>query len=101
VARLWTIRQMSLAVARALDERRAPALEAAIVKDLGTTFEQFVVASIQSLTEVDPDPGATSAFENLLAESVVMAPSYTIRGGTTEVLRSVVARSLVGARKKP
>jgi alkylation response protein AidB-like acyl-CoA dehydrogenase len=96
VVRFWTIRQLSLSVARALQEGRAPAVEAAIVKDLGTTFEQEVVAVLQSLIEDDPDPGASSLFESLLAQAVVVSPSYTIRGGTTEVLRSVAARGLAG-----
>jgi alkylation response protein AidB-like acyl-CoA dehydrogenase len=98
VARFWTIRQLSLSVARALQEGRAPAVEAAIVKDLGTTFEQEVVAVLQSLIEDDPDPDASSLFESLLAQAVVVSPSYTIRGGTTEVLRSVAARGLQGRR---
>jgi hypothetical protein len=60
VARFWTIRQLSLSMARALQEDRAPAVEAAMVKDLGTTFEQKVVATIQPLVEDDPDPGSSS-----------------------------------------
>ncbi len=98
VSRYWTIRQLSLSVARALQEGRAPAIEAAIVKDLGTTFEQEVVATIQTLYDEDPDPGSSSLLESLLAQAVVISPSYTIRGGTTEVLRSVAARGLRGAR---
>jgi hypothetical protein len=60
-------------------------------------FEQEVVAIIQSLIEDDPDPGSSSLLESLLAQAVVVAPSYTIRGGTTEILRSVAARGLRGA----
>jgi alkylation response protein AidB-like acyl-CoA dehydrogenase len=94
LARCWSIRQLSLSVARSLQEGLSPAVEAAMVKDLGTTFEQEVVATMQSVVADDPDPGAASLFESLLAQSVVVSPSYTIRGGTTEVLRSVAARSL-------
>lgn len=97
VARTWSIRQLSLSVARSLQEGRSPAVEAAMVKDLGTTFEQEAVATMQSLVEEDPDPGASSPFESLLAQAVVTSPSFTIRGGTTEVLRSVAARGLRGA----
>ncbi|MHB8190901.1 MAG: acyl-CoA dehydrogenase family protein [Ferrimicrobium sp.] len=94
VSRLWMIRQLSLSVAKAIDEHKSPAVEAAIVKDMGTTFEQEVVQVIQSLLEEDPDPGANSLFERLLAESIMISPTYTLRGGTTEVLRTVAARSL-------
>jgi alkylation response protein AidB-like acyl-CoA dehydrogenase len=97
-SRYWTIRQMSLSVARALEQGQAPAVESAMVKDLGTTFEQEVVAVLQDLLDHDPDPGSSSLFESLLAQATLVAPSYTIRGGTTEVLRGVVARSLRGQR---
>lgn len=93
-ARYWTIRQLSLSVARALERGQAPAVEAAMVKDLGTTFEQEVVAVLSDLADHDPDPGSSSLFESLLARATLVAPSYTIRGGTTEVLRGVVARAL-------
>jgi alkylation response protein AidB-like acyl-CoA dehydrogenase len=93
-ARLWAIRQLSLSIARAIDEGRSPAVQGSIVKDLGTTFEQEVVAALGELADEELDPDAGDLFESLLAESVLMAPSYTIRGGTTEVLRTVSARAL-------
>jgi alkylation response protein AidB-like acyl-CoA dehydrogenase len=93
-ARYWVIRQLSLSVAGAIDAGQAPAIEAAMVKDLGTVFEQDVIATIQGLIETAPDPGSASRFERLLAEAVLKGPSFTIRGGTTEVLRSVAARAL-------
>jgi acyl-CoA dehydrogenase len=37
----------------------------------------------------DPDP-----FEAALAESVLHAPSWTLRGGTREILRGIIARGL-------
>lgn len=93
-SRFWAIRQLSLSVARALQDGRTPAVEAAMVKDLGTTFEQEVVATLHAMTDVDLDPGSASLFEALLAQATLTSPSYTIRGGTTEILRSVAARSL-------
>lgn len=98
VARAWGIRQMSLAVARSLQHGGRPAVEAAMVKDLGTMFEQEVVATMQSVFDADPDPGSESLFESLLAQSVLISPSYTLRGGTTEILRSVAARAIRSAQ---
>lgn len=98
-ARLWAIRQLSLSVARLIQRGRSPAVEAAMVKDLGTMFEQEVALTMQVLVEDDPDPGSLSLFESLLGQAIVIAPSYTIRGGTTEVLRSVAARSLREAHR--
>ena len=67
LARWWALRQVSLCVARLVDEGQAPALEAAISKDLGTQFEQQVIARIQTLVDLEPSPEAQSAYERLLA----------------------------------
>jgi 3-oxocholest-4-en-26-oyl-CoA dehydrogenase alpha subunit len=94
VAGWWGIRALSLSVARLLDAGRAPAAEAALVKELGTRFEQDVLDTIWRLVPDGPDPAAESPFERLLAASILGAPSFTIRGGTNEILRSVAARAL-------
>lgn len=93
-ARYWGIRQLSLAVARALDAGHAPAVEAALVKEIGTRFEQEVVEVLRAAAEIEIDPEGDSLFEDLLAEAVLTSPSFTLRGGTTEILRSVAAKGL-------
>jgi alkylation response protein AidB-like acyl-CoA dehydrogenase len=93
-ADFWSIRQLSLSVARALDEGGAPALEAALVKDIGTRFEQRVVELVRRIAETEVGPEAGSVFEQLLAEAVLTSPTFTLRGGTTEVLRSIAAKGL-------
>ncbi len=93
-AQLWSIRQLSLAVARSLEQGEAPATEAALVKDIGTVFEQQVVETMRELAAREIDPAASSLFERLLAECVLNAPSWTLRGGTTEVLRGIAAKAL-------
>jgi acyl-CoA dehydrogenase len=94
VARLWVLRQMSLAVAGRLEEGAAPATEAAIVKDLGTRFEGVLTETVRLLTRVEPDLGSAHPLTRMLAESVLHSPGFTLRGGTNEVLRGVVARQL-------
>lgn len=96
VARYWAIRQMSLAVARALDGGRVPATEAALVKEVGTRFEQEVVEALRAAAETELDAETGTLFEVLLAEAVLTGPSFTLRGGTNEVLRSVAAKGLGG-----
>jgi alkylation response protein AidB-like acyl-CoA dehydrogenase len=98
-AQMWTIRQLSLAVARSLEQGEAPAVEAALVKDVGTTFEQQVVEALRDAAGAEIDPGGATMFERLLAECVLNAPTWTLRGGTTEVLRGIAAKALTrGAR---
>jgi hypothetical protein len=93
-ARYWAIRQMSLSVARSLDAGQAPAVEAALVKEIGTRFEQEVVEALRAAADIEIDPHAGSLFEDLLAEAVLTSPSFTLRGGTNEILRSVAAKGL-------
>ncbi|PRZ42419.1 alkylation response protein AidB-like acyl-CoA dehydrogenase [Antricoccus suffuscus] len=93
-ARYWTIRQLSLSIARTIDEGGAPAIEAALVKDIGTKFEQQTIALIRDVVDIELDPHQGSMFELLLAEATLSGPSFTLRGGTTEVLRSVASKGL-------
>jgi alkylation response protein AidB-like acyl-CoA dehydrogenase len=94
VAGWWGIRALSLSVARLIDAGQAPAAESALVKELGTRFEQDVLDAIWRLVPDGPDPAAGTLFERLLAAAILAAPSFTIRGGTNEILRSVAARAL-------
>ncbi|MEU8120060.1 acyl-CoA dehydrogenase family protein [Spirillospora sp. NPDC049024] len=93
-ARLWALRQASLAVAGALARGETPELAAALVKDLGTRFEREVIAVAREHAGVEPDPGSPDPLARALAESVVQAPGFTLRGGTNEILRGIVARGL-------
>jgi alkylation response protein AidB-like acyl-CoA dehydrogenase len=94
LARFWGIRQLSIAVNRMIDRGLAPAAEAALVKDLGTRFEQDVIAALTELVETFPSLDSRSLLDRLLARSILSGPSYTIRGGTTEVLVGIVAKGL-------
>lgn len=90
-ASLQSLRRLSLSVATALAAGNAPAIEAALVKDLGTRFEREV---IEVARLVIPPSQRTDRFRELLAESMLSAPGFTLRGGTNEILRGIVARGL-------
>lgn len=96
-ARYMTFRTMSLSIARRLDEGELPAVEAALVKDMGTQFENDAISVIRKLVNRQVDP-LTDEFEALLADAIVTAPTFTLRGGTNEVLRTVIAKSLIRTR---
>ena len=80
-------------VQRKLQAGEMPNLEAALVKDLGNAFERAIPELARLLPParrgMAPDP-----FEAVLAETVLHAPSWTLRGGTTEILRGIIARGL-------
>lgn len=92
VARIAGLHQMSTAVAGALERHEPADVPAAVVKLLGTTTEgdiaDFADLLLGDETTVDPHVRA------LVAVAVDQRPGFTLRGGTTEVLRGVVARGL-------
>jgi len=95
VAALATLRGMSIAVAHLLDAGEHPALEAAIVKDLGAVFEQELPGVTQGLLACEPCTDASgTAVAQVLGELVQNAPSFSLRGGTREILRGIIARGL-------
>src|SRR6185437_11871566 len=87
-AHLWTLRRMSLSVAGMLQAGETPNLEAALVKDVGNVFEREI-PEIVRLIAPRRRPGERGALEALLAEAVLNAPSFTLRGGTREILRGI------------
>jgi hypothetical protein len=93
-ADIWSLRQMSLSVAGQLAAGRDPAIEAAIVKDLGNSFEQALPVLIQSLTEAGVPLEQDSDLMRTLAWLLQTSPSFSLRGGTREILRGIIARGL-------
>jgi acyl-CoA dehydrogenase len=91
VARLISLRQLSAGVARALVAGKPAANQAALVKDLGTRFEQDSVDLIADLLAGIP---ADPELHRLLRAGWLHRPLFTLRGGTNEVLRGVVARGM-------
>ena len=93
-AELWTLRQMSLSVAGQLAAGQDPMLAAAIVKDLGNSFEQALPALVQSLVGEGIRLEDDSDLARTLALLLQTSPSFSLRGGTREILRGIVARGL-------
>ncbi len=94
MAHLATLRQMSLSVAGMLNEGKAPALEASVVKDVGTGFEQDLPEWVHELLGLEPDLEGDSDLIQVLAYLTQVAPSFSLRGGTREILRGIIARGL-------
>jgi len=96
-ARCWAFHGMSLAIARMVDGGLLPTIEAALAKEMAARFEQECVTIMVRHLGRPPRPGADDPYERLLATAVQVAPSWTIRGGTTEILRTVIAKGLRSA----
>jgi acyl-CoA dehydrogenase len=92
VAHYATLRQMSLGVAGLLARGEDPSLAAAIVKDLGATLEQSLPDVAHDLFGGAMPAGST--LEQVAGYVTRAAPSFSLRGGTREILRGIVARGL-------
>lgn len=93
-AHLATLRNLSISVATRLDAGEEPTLEASVVKDLGVTFEQAIPEIAQQILGVAPRLAAGSELEKSLAYVQQACVSFSLRGGTTEIMRGVIARGL-------
>ena len=85
---------MSLGVAQLLEQGVPSNIIASLVKDMGTKFEQEIAEIARLLVAVVPSAQSENHFERLMAESILHSPGFTLRGGTTEILRGIVAKGV-------
>ncbi len=93
-AELATLRALSIAVTARLVAGESPVTEASLIKDLGTAFEQSVPVLIADDLGRYPDDAVDPELLRTLAYVSAMAPSFSLRGGTREILRGIVARGI-------
>jgi alkylation response protein AidB-like acyl-CoA dehydrogenase len=93
-ARLATLRAMSIACTARLAAGESPVVEASLVKDLGTSFEQELPIAIGADLAAWPDGGVSADLYRTLYYVTHLAPSFSLRGGTREILRGIVARGM-------
>ena len=92
VAHLATLRRMSTSIAGMLNDGKSPVTEAAVVKDLGTTLEQETPEIVRRVLPAEEHRG--SRYLELQRLSQMQCVSYSLRGGTREILRGMIARGL-------
>ncbi|WP_417321057.1 acyl-CoA dehydrogenase family protein [Emcibacter sp.] len=93
-ARLWNLRQMSLSVYESVGAKESPDIEAAIVKDLGTTFEQDLPLMVQAGIEQRDRHATGSDLIDVMEYLLRFSPIFSLRGGTREILRGIIAREI-------
>jgi len=92
-AHLAALRRLSLSIAGMLNAGAEPSVQAALVKDLGALHEQEVPEIARLLLAVEPARDSAD-LPGALATTILSAPSFSLRGGTREILRGIVAREL-------
>ncbi|NMK48679.1 acyl-CoA dehydrogenase family protein [Achromobacter sp. Bel] len=94
LSQMAVLRAMSLAVAGRLAAGGSPATEAALVKDLGTELEQALPRLIGDALGRRPDMPPPLPLLRTLAYLEQVSPTFSLRGGTREILRGIIARGL-------
>ncbi|GAB3661990.1 acyl-CoA dehydrogenase family protein [Ramlibacter alkalitolerans] len=91
---LATLRNLSIAVTTKLVRGESPIVEAALVKDIGTTFEQEIPSVLEAVLGAEPSAEVDADLLATVAYLVQVAPTFSLRGGTREILRGMIARGL-------
>jgi alkylation response protein AidB-like acyl-CoA dehydrogenase len=94
VAELSALRGMSLAVTGQLVDGLSPAVEASVVKDYGTEFEQRVIRELGQWIGAHPEFAVSGDLMRALSYLEQMGVTFSLRGGTREILRGIIARGL-------
>lgn len=93
ISQLAPLRAMSISITEKLTRGESPVVEAALVKDLGTGVEQLIPALIaDDLFSREAD--VPLELLNTLNYVTQVAPSFSLRGGTRDILRGMIARGL-------
>lgn len=86
-ARLAVLRRLCVRVAEHLDAGRSPIQEAATCKLLGNAFERDVLELARRAA-----PTASASLRRSVAETLLAAPGFSLRGGASEVLLSIIVK---------
>ena len=93
-ARLAALRAMSVATTGKLADAQSPIIEAALFKDAGTELEQAIPKAIADAIAAKPDRPADPEMLRTLAFLLQLNHVFSLRGGTREILRGMIARGL-------
>lgn len=94
IAGLAPLRAMTLAVTQQLTQGDSPVVQAALNKDMGTGVEQDIPRLIADELMARPAGSVPIELLHTLAYVTAVAPSFSLRGGTREILRGMIARGL-------
>ena len=94
VADLYSLRQMSLSVAMMLERGKTPMVEAALVKDVATLWQQALPEQVRNIVGGESNFGDQHQLRCEIDKMLKIAPKLTIQGGTTEILRGIIARGI-------
>jgi hypothetical protein len=97
IAHTAVLRRLSTSIAEMIRQGDDPTVQGALVKDVGAVLEQEIPHVARELFAMEPSPSAVDPLASVVGSLILAAPSFSLRGGTREILRGIIARGL-GAR---
>jgi len=94
ISQLAPLRALSIAITDKLTRGESPVVEAALVKDLGTGVEQLIPSAVADDLASRGDVDLPLELLTTLNYVTQVAPSFSLRGGTRDILRGMIARGL-------
>ena len=94
IAELQTLRRMSFSIASMLQNGESPETQAAFVKELGNKFEKTMIETLREFSNIIPLYEWPNQLQNLFEDATLRIPSNSLRGGTTEIMKGIIARQL-------
>ena len=91
-ARLYALHNMSLRVVSMISRGEPANVEAVLIKDIGTRFERILTETARLV--MPPTDDGNDEYSQFMRQAVLHSPGFTLRGGTNEILRGMVARGL-------
>ncbi len=91
IAQLASMRSLALGVVQASEAGVDFGVDAALAKDAGTTFEQDSLDLLRD-TGLPPDDAVLA---RLYDAATLASPTFTLRGGTNEIMRTITAKELL------
>lgn len=95
VAELAALHLCAFETAYAQEAGVDPGIVATLGKEAGPAFEQAVVELVRTLRAREPSARSSAELGELVDRARLLAPAFTLRGGTTEVMRTVLARQVM------
>jgi Acyl-CoA dehydrogenase, middle domain/Acyl-CoA dehydrogenase, N-terminal domain/Acyl-CoA dehydrogenase, C-terminal domain len=95
ITQLSSLRSMSQTVTEQASLGVSSNVEATIVKDLGSRHENLIVDESSLMVPRTLLRDGPTRLDELLSRSILAAPTFTLRGGTTEILRGIIANGLM------
>ncbi|MGE4335831.1 MAG: acyl-CoA dehydrogenase family protein [Pigmentiphaga sp.] len=92
-ARLWAVRSLALHVLQLLDRGQSPALQGAMVKAQAAGVERDI-ADVARNVLVERRQPLARPLKKMLDTALLASPGFTIRGGSVQILRNVIAKEL-------